>query len=343
MLTALGLYQSRVLPAVRHELARWHLVAARIPDPVLRECAVRALTAKGSNPEAIGVFATLAPGPTRRATIHASTALQVAIDYLDSLGEQPGPDPLRDGLQLHSALGAALSPNLEQGDWYAHHPRREDGDYLNRLLASCRAATEALPSRATVLPLARAAALRCGDGQSHTHAAAGGSVEELAAWAQREPAPPGFEWWEIAAGASSSVAAHALIALAATPGASSAEAELIDAAYFPAIGALTVLLDDLVDLEADAAAGEHNYMGYYADAGVAADRLEAIAASARGSILSLPASSHHAAILTGVLAFYLSDRRVGTSSARPIRGRLLGTGGPTVRLLTALLRLQGKR
>lgn len=338
MLAALGLYRARILPEVRRELAAWRVVADQIPDLALRDCAVGALDEKGGNPEATTVFATLAPGPTRRAVIYASTALQVAIDYLDSLGEQPGADPLRDGLQLHQALGAALTLGGEREDWYAHHPEREDGGYLNCLIAHCQGAVEALPSGRAVLPLARGAAMRCGEGQSYTHAAAHGSSAELEAWAGRLPASPGFSWWEIGAGASSSVAAHALIALAATPGSTAAEAELVDAAYFPAIGALTVLLDDLVDRDEDKAAGEHNYMPYYPSAGVAADRLEEVAHIARGALDPLPRSNRHAAILTGVFAHYLSSPRAATALGTTVRNRLLRSSGALVRPLSALLR-----
>jgi tetraprenyl-beta-curcumene synthase len=341
MLAALGLYESRVLPAVDRELDSWRLTAAAIPDPLLRGCAVQALTEKASNPRAVAVFATLAPGSTRRAVIHATTALQVAIDYLDSLGEQPGPDRLRDGLQLHRSLGAALDPGTEREDWYAEHPRGDDGGYLEQLLDHCQAAVAALPSREIVLPIARSAALRCGEGQSHTHATATGSHRELEAWASGLPVGAGFEWWEIAAGASSSVAAHALIALAGVAGATASEAELVDAAYFPAIGALTVLLDDLVDRDADLAAGEHNYLSYYPSAAVAAERIAAIAESARDSLAPLRGQRWHAAILTGVLAHYLALSGAATPYAGPIRDRLLAQSPASTVALTKLLRLRG--
>jgi hypothetical protein len=57
------------------------------------------------------------------------------------------------------------------------------------------------------------------------------------------------------------VPAHALLAAAADARTTAAEATRIDAAYFPSIGALTVLLDDLIDREEDLAGGEHNYLG----------------------------------------------------------------------------------
>jgi tetraprenyl-beta-curcumene synthase len=331
-------YKGAVLPRVRRELAGWRRAAALIPDPILREQALEALTEKAANPEATAVLATLSPRRTRRAVIRASTALQVAVDYLDSLGEQPGPDPLRDGLALHGALAAALEPGAAASDWYAHHPRREDGGYLDRLLATCQVSVRSLPSARTILPFARLAIVRCGEGQSHTHAAAEGPDEPLREWASGLTVPAGYEWWEVAAGASSSVAAHALLALAATAAATRAQAELVDAAYFPSIGALTVLLDDLVDIEADRADGQHSYLRHYPSDEAAAERLAAIAGLARGSIRRLPHPARHGAILSGVLAFYLSSPGAHAAGARAIRDRLLSSSGPVVRSLTRILR-----
>lgn len=330
-------YKSAVLPSVRQELGRWRQTAAAIPDPTLRRQAVAALTEKAANAEATGVFATLAPRRTRGAVIRASTALQVAIDYLDSLGEQPGPDPLEDGLELHGALAAALEPGSKARNWYVRHPQGEDGGYLDRLVAVCGQTAGSLPSARAILPLARRAASRCGEGQSYTHAAAAGSSDSLRRWASELAAPAGYEWWEVAAGASSSVAAHALLALAGTPGATPAQAEMVDAAYFPSIGALTVLLDDLVDREADQAAGEHNYLRYYPSDAVAAERLASIVGQARRSISRLPRSASHGALLSGILAFYLSSPGKTAPAASPIRERLLSSSGLMVRSLTRFL------
>jgi tetraprenyl-beta-curcumene synthase len=332
-----GRYEGAVLPGVRQELERWRRAAGLIPDPILREQALAALTEKAANAEATGVLACLAPRRGRRTLIRASTALQVAVDYLDSLGEQPGPDPLRDGLALHGALAAALEPGAETADWYAHHPQREDGGYLEQLVLTCRQAAASLPAAGPILPLARRAIIRCGEGQSQTHAAAGGDGEGLRRWAAGLAAPPGFEWWEVAAGASSSVAAHALLTLAATPNATVPQAELVDAAYFPSIGALTVLLDDLVDRDADRASGQHNYLAHYGDDDAAAERIGAIVGRARHSISPLPRAALHGAILSGVLAFYLSSPGAAAPATLPLRDRLLSASGPVVRSLTRVL------
>ena len=136
-----------------------------------------------------------------------------------------------------------------------------------------------------MVPLLRRAATRCGEGQSHTHAAVREGVDELEAWAARQQAAPGYLWWELAAGASSSVAVHALLAAAADRRTTAEEAELIDAVYFPPIGALTVLLDDLIDRDDDLKAGQHNYLSYCASQEQAANRIGLLADRARAATM----------------------------------------------------------
>lgn len=340
MLAALCIYQARVLPTVRGELENWRRLARTIPDPVLRQEALSALTEKAANAEATAVFATLAPGANRPAATRAMTALQIAIDYLDSLGESAGSDPLGDGLRLHGALGAAVDLEAGSADWYALHPQGNDGGYLDRLVAQCRRQLRQLPSYREVLPILRRAAVRCGEGQSHTHAAAAGDSTQLEVWVTGRWGPTSFSWWELAAGASSSVSAHALIALAADPGSTGSEAEAIDAAYFPAIGALTVLLDDLVDRDLDIAGGDHNYMDYYDDGETAAERLASIADRSRAATATLKRHRRHAAILNGVVAFYLASPGMDSPFARPAKDRLLRSAGATARPLAAFLRLR---
>lgn len=265
---------------------------------------------KARNAEAVAVFATLAPRATRPTVVGAIVALQVAIDRLDVLEE----------------AGVATAGELEVDD------------RLSRLEAEWRGQVAALPAGEKALPLIERAVERCAEGQHQTHAAASGDVGDLRSWAEGLEAPPGYRWWELAAGAGSSVAAHALIAAAADPVIDKAAA--IDAAYFPPVGALTVFLDDLVDREADQAGGEHSYLDYYQGTAEAATRLELIAERAAALVEGLPQASRHRAILAGVAAFYLSAAEAETAFARPIRERLLSSVGPGARLLTSFMRLR---
>jgi tetraprenyl-beta-curcumene synthase len=305
VVAALGAYRVRIVPLVRRELGGWHEVAAAIPDPDLRDIAMAAIDEKGLNVDAISVFAILAPRRSRGTAIRAMVALQVAVDYLDSLGEQGSPG---------------------------------DAGYLDRLFGSYRESVRELPSHRAVGGALERAVSRCGEGQRYTHAAEHGDRAALEAWASGLDAPPIYRWWEVAAGASSSVAAHALIAAAADPKTTGPEAELIDAAYFPSVGALTVLLDDLVDRDEDAACGAHNYLAYYACSEEAAARLDLIAQLARSALAGLRHRHRHAAILAGVAGFYLSAEQAETPYAQPIRDRLLRSTGPAVRPIVTFMR-----
>lgn len=336
-------YLFAVLPLVRRELRRWQRWAEQVPDPVLREQALAALREKRSNSEAVAVFAILAPWRRRRATVGAIVALQAAIDYLDVLGEGPCQEPLRDGLQLHQALAAAVGEGAPERDWYRLHPHRDDGGYLSRLVATSRGYLQALPGIDVVRPRLVRAAKRCGEGQSRTHAAGHGDLTALESWACALATPSGYRWWEAAAGASSSVAAHALIAAAAGEDVDDVTAGLIDAAYYPPVGALTVLLDDVVDRNEDAARSEHNYTTYYSSGEQAATRLAAIVADATDALSLLPAARRHAAILDGVLAFYLGTTSGRDPFALPIRTRLLEARAARVVVIAAFVGLQQRR
>jgi tetraprenyl-beta-curcumene synthase len=249
-------------------------------------------------------------------------------------------DPLADGLALHGAIDDAVSPDTPTGDWYRHHPQREDGGYLAALVAACREEIARLPATGIVTPTLTRSARRCGEGQAHTHAAARNGVGRLEAWARELPAAPGYLWWEAAAGASSSVAVHALLAAAADRRTTAGQAESIDALYFPPVGALTVLLDDLVDREEDLEAGEHNYLGYYTGEQQAADRIGLLAERASAATKGLPGGRRHRAILAGVAGFYLSGPANGSGYARPIRERLLQSLD-WVRPIMLAMRLRG--
>jgi hypothetical protein len=265
---------------------------------------------KVRNAEAVAVFATLAPCSNRAAAVRAIVALQAAIDLRDELEEG----------------GESEAAEL-------------DGR-VTALEALWRQAVQTLPAREAVLPLLEQIVERCMQGQSHTHHAGREGAEGLRLWASTLEAPPDYRWSEVAAAASSSVAAHALIAAAADPDTDAAIAAAIDAAYHPPIGALTVFLDDLVDRDEDRAAGEHNYLAYYESTDEAADRLALFGTRAEALVAGLPRSGRHRAILAGVAGYYLSAPGAETPYANPIRERLLEALGPGARLLAAFMRLR---
>ncbi|HZV75784.1 MAG TPA: DUF2600 family protein [Conexibacter sp.] len=335
---SLALFAFVIVPGVRVQLRVWERVAQAIPDPMLRAQALDSLQRKASNAEAAAVFSTVAPRRGRGDVVALLVALQVLTDFLDTVSETAVPDPLRNSAALHAALVDAVQPGTGSAMYYRHHPQRDDGGYVAQLVECCQRGVQALPAREAIRPFVVRAARRCGAGQSYTHEAIHRGPGRLVAWASVLVRGTDYRWWEAAAGASSSVAVHALVAAAADPRMTPEEAERVDATYYLGVGCLTVLLDNLVDREADATDGAHSYLDYYGCAAEAASRLAAIVELAGEATRSLRGRRRHEVILAGVLGFYLSAPGVRTDYARLIRTRVLERAGPAVWPILLMMR-----
>jgi len=310
-----------VFPEVRRELRAWDRRAQAIPDPVLRAHALAKLHHERFNTEVAATLATLVPPVRRRDATEAIVALEVMYDFLDGISEHPGPDPLADGRQLYRAFADVLAPVGPLADYYRHHSQHADGGYLAALASTARRALWSLPAAPVVAPAAYAVLVRCGEAQTRTHAIAQLGPGQLRAWALAQPEADRLRWSEVAAGAAASVlAGHALVALAADPATTAADAERVAAAYFTTC-ALMTLLDSLIDADEDALTGAHPYLTYYASEAEAAERLGLLAREAVSAVEGLPRAAHHLMTMAGAVAFYLSapgargaDRRRLTAS-----------------------------
>ncbi len=333
-------YWSTVAPSVRAQLTRWERRAREIPDPLLQTLASGKLRAERFNVEAAATLATLAPRAHRRSAIEAIVALQVMYDYLDLLTEQPAPDPLPDGHCLYGALRDALTPGAPpEGDYYRHHPRCNDGGYLQALVGTVRLALAQLPARGAVIEVALRAAGRCAQAQVLSHAAARSQPEvaELERWARRKAEGTALQWPEYLAGAAASVIAlHALIAAAADRRTTPADAEALDAVYL-SIGALA-MLDSLVDHREDIESGELGFLRCYESTEQMAGRLAGVAAEARARARVLPDGAHHAMTLVGVVAYYTSAPSARSGPALPVTERMRRELWPLIAPTLALMR-----
>jgi tetraprenyl-beta-curcumene synthase len=330
LLRANARFWPTVFPEVRRELREWDRRAQAIPDAELRGQALAKLRHERFNTEVAATLATLVPPARRREATQAIVALEVMYDYLDGVSEHPGPDPLADGRQLYRAFIDALDPTGPLVDYYRHHPQQDDGGYLAALASTARGALWSLPAAPVVAPVARAVLARCGEAQTRTHAVGRLGSAQLRAWASAQPEAGRLRWSEVAAGAAASVlAAHALVALAADPSTTAADAEGVAAAYLTTC-ALTTLLDSLIDADADALTGAHPYRSYYASAAEMTVRLGVLAREAVSAVERLPGAPHHLMTMAGAVAFYLS-----APGARDGEGRRLTA--PIVRELRPLL------
>ncbi|HEY4780154.1 MAG TPA: DUF2600 family protein [Solirubrobacterales bacterium] len=333
-------YWSSVHARVRRQLHCWQSHARLIPDPTLRALALSNLEGERFNVETAATFTTLAPRRHRARAVEAIVALQVAYDYLDSLSEQPAADPLGNSRRLFSAFGDALAlvPSAP-GNYYRSHPHREDGGYLQALVATCQGAFCALPGAGAVAPAAREALLRCGEGQSRTHAVASLGIEQLEDWATVQARGTDLSWWEYMAGATASVlAAHALIAAAADARTTASQAQDLDRAYFH-ICVLSTLLDSLVDQRGDLEEGGHSFVAYYPSESDKAERIAAVAVRAAADPAELPGGPHHRMTATGVAAYYLSAPEAGRPPASAVKARVAAELRPLITPILAIFRL----
>jgi tetraprenyl-beta-curcumene synthase len=328
-------YWLGVFPRVCAERRRREARAQEIPDPLLRRVVVDALR-KWGNIEGAAAFAAFVPVRRRTAAVRAMACFQAAYNYLDMLTELPNTDPTVNGRLLHSALLVALDPEAEHLDYYAHHHLHEDGGYLAETVDACRTALAQLPSYAAVAPAARRAAERIVAFQSCNTGEVQGDYMALERWARTNtPRGSGLRWWETAASAGSSLGVYALIAAAARPRVEEAEIATIERAYYPWIGALHSLLDNLIDTEEDYATGQRSLVGCYASTLDAATRMGLLAERSLACAQALPERSH-ALVLAAMASFYLSTPEARSPDAAPVANAVLRALGEPAALSMAV-------
>jgi tetraprenyl-beta-curcumene synthase len=340
LLGVLGRYWLGIYPIVRRELDRWQARARRIEGPI-GAIARGSLSCERLNPEGAALFAVLAPCPLRASVVRLLVSFEVMYDFIDALTEQPLERLLSLSRDLHAALKTALGAPRPCGGYYASYPHGDDGGYLEELVAECRRLFLRLPAARVVTPLLLHAVSRSAEGQSLSHAAACDGDESLIRWATGQaPRALGLRWWETAAASESTLVVHALLASAADRRLTAQAAHDIADAYWPWITGLNALLDDLVDLEEDAANGTHSYVALYPNPEIAAQRLGAIAGRASRGVRGLPHGRQHATILAAMTGFYLSAPGAGTPGALAPADAVRQQFGIDLRLLVVVLRLR---
>ncbi len=337
-------YWLGVFPRVCAERRRREARAQEIPDPLLRRVVVDALR-KWGNIEGAAAFAAFVPRRRRATAVRAMACFQAAYNYLDMLTELPNTDPQANGRLLHRALLVALDPDAEHLDYYAHHHLHADGGYLAETVDGCRAALAQLPSYAAVAPAARRAAERIVAFQSCNTGEVQGDYLALERWARAHtPRGTGLRWWETAAAAGSSMCVYALIAAAARPGVEDTEIAAIEGAYFPWVGALHSLLDNLIDAAEDYATGQRSLVGCYASPLDAATRMGLLAERSMSAARVLPGGRGHALLLAAMASFYLSTPEARAPETAPVAAAVLSALGEpaelSMRVFHARLRLR---
>lgn len=314
-------YVTTIQPHARRELARWRQHALAIPDPELRAYVLRPFDTDSS---ALGaaLFAVLAPLRMQRRLVRLLVAYVLLWSYVDVRTERdPDADP-----RLYDALVEALQSGRAVG-------LLDGGAYLAALVSACHRDCTALPSWPVVEPIALRLAEDGRTVQAINHAPRREAEARLRAWAACRPGRP---WHERCAAASSPLAIHALMALAARPGACAAQAVQTATAYEP-VSALGVICDHLVDRSEDRAHANHSYL-HYVDLAPAGE-LGVLAARAARDVGDLPPGRRHSVVLAAMVAMFRCAE--GSSADAPDARVPLTALDPPAALLLAILRASG--
>jgi tetraprenyl-beta-curcumene synthase len=317
---------------------QWRLRASAIPNALIREDALRAISEQRTHIDGAALFSILTR--TRNpALLRLLVAYEIIWDYLDNVNERSVGAGVMNGLQLHRALVDALDPASPLADYYRYSPWQEDGGYLRTLVMACRAHCERLPSYALIRPLLIQEAVR-GQICALNHAPDASRRDALLEdWAESE-FPDGHEaqWFELTAAASTNLTVFALLALASEPTCSEGLITQTAGAYFPWISVLTAMLDSYVDQEEDAASGSHSYIAHYPTPTQAIGRICQLMHRCLAEARPLRDGEKHVVIAGCMFAMYLSRDSALAPTRRETTARLIHAGGSLVRILHPLLR-----
>ncbi len=304
-----------VLPETHRCLAEWKSRAERIPDQELRRQALLSIRNKTFHCEGGSVYGMLAEGKCTEA-IRFIVAYQTISDYLDNLCDRSTSSDPADFRALHEAMHHALNPGAARGDYYRFRAERDDGGYLQSLVATCQEVVGALPGYDAIAPaLHELAALYC-DLQVHKHVLEEERVPRLQEWFElHRSGLPEMSWFEFSACCGSTLGIFCLVSSAFDTPFPDDLAEQVKGAYFPWVQGLHILLDYCIDQEEDRIGGDLNFCFYYKDGDQTVERLKHFFAQADRSVAGLPHAPFHRMVNRGLLAIYLSDQKVKRQEA----------------------------
>jgi tetraprenyl-beta-curcumene synthase len=321
-------YIGRIFPAVKKELTFWRSRALAIPDAELRRQALASIAEKRFHCLGGSIYTLYAPQQWHR-LLTLIVALQTMSDYLDNLCDRvegAGEESYRN---LHRAMMAAVDPFAAREDWYKHYPHRDDGGYLDALVAACARVVVFLPGFRDVREDIAGLTALYSELQVLKHLSADRREQKLADWFNSQPREtPGVAWWEFAAAAGSTLGVFALSARAAAGPVGGREAAGLLSGYFPWICGLHILLDYFIDSDEDKAYNDLNFLSYYPSHRDAEEGLLRFSREALQRVETLPRPAFHGLVVSGLLALYLSDPKALAPARKKTAQCLLRAGGP---------------
>lgn len=337
-LTLLTRFVRQTFPLVDTELAGWQNYAAGYNQSELTRQALASISTKKFHCQGGSIYSLYKGVPTPD-FVRLVVALQTISDYLDNLCDRAGIADEAAFRQLHLAMTDALDPDRPRSDYYAAYPFRDDGGYLDQLVAVCRQEVGKLPAYPLIKTELLRQAMLYSELQTYKHLDPSLREEKMLAWINCHlPAYPGITPWEFAAATGSTLNMFMFCAAAHNPRLTAGEVSQIAAAYFPWINGLHILLDYFIDEAEDRQGGDLNFVAYYANEEQTLSRLLHFYRQAHHAAKALPETAFAQTVVDGLLAMYLSDPKTDPPAVRVVRDSLLKSAGPYPRLMYRLCR-----
>lgn len=317
----LGRYIINTLPKVQRLLAYWNQEAQACTDIILRQQALASLHDKAFHCQGGAVYAAFPPTDN---LLQFIVAYQTICDYLDNLCDRADSTDGESFSQAHQSLTCALTPGQNTVNYYRGHTQTPDGDYLNKLVQICQQCLNKVPNYSMVYDAVIQLAELYSHLQVKKHLDRNIREDVLKEWILQDIS--GYDdvrWQEIAAATGSTLAIFALIRAASQPDCKQIEIEQIKTAYFPWICGLHILLDYFVDRDEDIEGGDLNFTFYYKDEKEMEERINLFVRNSYYHAGQIPDPGFHLMIINGLLAMYLSDKKINQQNYQSIRSSIL--------------------
>ena len=284
--------------------------------------AAEALLAEGGS-----VYGLLA-GKKCREAIRFIVAYQTICDYLDNLCDRSTSLDPSDFRALHESLFHALTPTAGNTNYYRFRHEQDDGGYLASLVKTCQEILEQLSSYKNISSELYELAGYYRDLQIHKHVKVEDRVPRLQEWfkANRDGLPE-MSWYEFSACCGSTLGIFCLVACSFHDRCSDELGPLIKDAYFPWVQGLHILLDYFIDQEEDRQGGDLNFTFYYASQQEMMERLKVFIREAHKNALQCRQGDFAKTVVEGLLAMYLSDKKVKKLGFKSMASELLRESG----------------
>lgn len=333
----LSRYIGITLPKVQRRLAYWRQEALACPDIILGQQALASLHDKAFHCQGGAVYAAFPPSDN---LLEFIVAYQTICDYLDNLCDRANSTDGEAFAQAHQSLTCALTPGQKPVNYYRGYTQIPDGEYLNKLVQVCQQCLDKVPGYRTVYDEVIQLAELYSHLQVKKHLHKNIREDKLKLWIAEENFGYDGVWWqEMAASTGSTLALFALIRAANQPDCSQSEIEQIKTAYFPWICGLHILLDYFVDRAEDTEGGDLNFTFYYGHEVEMQERINLFVRNSYNHALQIADSGFHLLIINGLLAMYLSDKKINQQNYGKIRSSILGQAPAGARSTYHLCRL----